>query len=159
MVSEREEENIILRKTQAKKSPPRCCAELPERLQGPASGRPGGMRECLPTAVGEELAPPAALDPRSPRFDAPTPVIFVGAAAPGREQVPFPLWLQMLRGSIPTRGKRATNLTLLFVAKAGHEAFNKMSGGHLVARVGRDLRSRPGGNLFPTWIGGPCTAE
>ena len=36
MVSEREEENIILRKTQAKKSPPQCCAELPERLQGPA---------------------------------------------------------------------------------------------------------------------------
>ena len=46
---------------------------------------------------------------------------------------------QMLRGSIPTRGKRATNLTLLFVAKAGHEAYSKMSGGHLAARVGRDL--------------------
>ena len=42
-------------------------------------------------------------------------------------------------GGIPTRGKRATNLTSLFAAKAGHEAYSKMSGGHLVARMGRDL--------------------
>ena len=50
--------------------------------------------------VGAIHESPAAPESRRPRYCAKTPVPVVGAGDPGREQVPSPLWLQMLPRSI-----------------------------------------------------------